>query len=162
MIKIAVVSLGRNLYSAFSLNQEYPLATVFRAKGYESREEIERILIVRFHSQRTEYKKMGYIFDPVGRNGKKRGGWKFIWMDTKVFWNKIEPQTKVETLVNEPGLTIKKEVPLQKVADLIAKNLEQMYIAEENEGTFKFTPVEGTVVAESDIPSFISIRKKDK
>lgn len=57
MIKIAVVALGRNLYSAFSLNQECPLATTFRGKGKETKKEIERILTVRFHAQRSEYKK---------------------------------------------------------------------------------------------------------
>jgi len=166
MIKIAVINLGKNLISAFSLNQEYPLATTLRTDNKMSQREIENILKIRFHSQRTEYKKKGILIPRLDRHGSRDGGWKFIFMDSSIVWNNLQnrqnPQPKSVEIVNEVGLKIERQVPLQKVADITSKTLEQMYIAEEKDGAFTFTPLEGNVIAESDIPHYISLCKKDK
>lgn len=161
MIKIAVVSLGRNLYCAFSLNQDYPLSTTVRAKGYEHKEDIERIIIGRFHSQRREYMEAGAIIKLVGKRGSLSDRWKFIWTDTRVFWNKVEPTTEKQVLVDEPGLRIEKHMPLKEIASISAKKLEQMYMAEADaNGKCSFTPVTDDIIAESEIPTYIKLHQK--
>lgn len=167
MIKIAVFNVGRGMYAAFSINQEYPLGTILKAPT-ASKEEIERILIVRFHSQRNEYKKQGKRIEPIDRNGTLRGGWKFTWWPTSILWkenNSIITQTREEVLVNEPGLTITKKTPLAKemgkalfdaneITGKIVK--EKMVMAECKDGKFSFTPVTEDIIGISQIPEYIS------
>ena len=165
MIKIAVFNLGRGMYSVFSLNQEYPVATVLKAPG-ASKEEIERILIVRFHSQRNEYKKQGKYIEPINQNGKRRGGWKFIWYPLDVLFNKTQKTEKVETLVSEPGLTITKKSPFveQMEKTLFDKNeitgspiKEQFVMAEQTlDGKFTFTPLTDDIIFLTQIPEYIT------
>lgn len=162
MIKVVIINLGNNLYSAFSINQEYPLATTVRLKEHMSKDSIERMLILRFHSQRSEYKKVGIDINPIEMNGSRRGGWKFIWMDTKVFWNKVTAKPEKETVVDMPGLKIERELPLQEAAKTAAKEFEPLYIAEQVlDGGFKFTPVSEDIIRESEIPAYMKSHKKD-
>lgn len=149
MIKIVVVALGKNRYSAFSLNQEFPLLSTFTGDGTESRKEIERTLIIRFHTQRNKYKEQGACVARLTR----RNAWKFIWTDTSVFWNKTKPQVELETLVNEPGLQISRQTPQKH---------EPMYIAEStDDGKCSFTPLSKDIIAESEIPAYIKEHQKD-
>lgn len=149
MIKIVVVALGKNRYSAFSLNQEFPLLTTFGGEGTESRKEIERIIVGRFYVQRAKYKEEGAYIMPLTK-GK---AWKFIWTDTSVFWNKIKPQVELETLANEPGSQISRQTPQKH---------EPMYIAEStDDGKCSFTPLSKDIIAESEIPAYIKEHQKD-
>ena len=163
MIKIAVFNIGKGMYSAFSLNQEYPLATVVKAP-LASKHEIERILIVRFHSQRNEYKKIGKDIEPINTGGKRRGGWKFIWTPVDVLYKKLEPvPVHEEVLVNEPGLTITKKSPLAESMEKVFSSeeitgkiiKEKMGIASMNDGQFKFTEIKGDIIGVSQIPEYI-------
>ena len=157
MIKIAVFNVGRGMYAAFSINQEYPLGTILKAPT-ASKEEIERNLIVRFHSQRNEYKKQGKHIEPIERNGTLRGGWKFMWWPTSILWkenNSIITQTREEVLVKEPGLTITKKTPLAKEMEK-ALPTEKMVMAECKDGKFSFTPVTEDIIGISQIPEYIS------
>lgn len=154
MIKIAVVALGRNLYSAFSLNQECPLATTFRGKGKETRREIERILTVRFHAQRSEYKKLNLYVPRITTHNN----WKYIWTDTSVMWNKLEPQMKLETILDEVGVKIERAVDNKAGTTYIT---EPMYVAEATEdGKCSFTPFTKDIIAESEIPAYIKEHQK--
>ena len=161
MIKVVIVNLGNNFYSAFSINQEHPLATTIRLKGRMSKDSIERMLILRFHTQRSEYKKVGIDIDPIKPNGSRRGGWKFIWTDTTVFWNKVTAKPEKETVVDMPGLKIERELPLQEAAKTAAKEFEPLYIAEQLDSGFKFTPVSEDIIRESEIPAYMKSHKKD-
>lgn len=169
MIKIAVFNIGKGMYSAFSLNQEYPLATVVKAP-LAGKHEIERILILRFHSQRNEYKKIGKDIEPINSNGKRRGGWKFIWTPVDILYKKLEPVcTKEEVLVNEPGLTITKKSPLaesmekvlpEEITGKIIK--EKMGIASMNDGQFRFTEIKGDIIGVSQIPEYIAAHSTEE
>ena len=161
MIKIAIVSLGRNIYCGFSLNQEYPVASIVHSNA--SRDVIEHTFISRFHSQRFEYRKNGADIDYINSNGKRRGGWKFIWCDTSIFWNKTEKTTKQETqtLVNETGLRIEKLTPLTEIAKATAEEIENepMYVAKRLGGGFEFTPVTDDIVPESKIGEYMKTHR---
>lgn len=160
MIKIAVINLGKNWYAAFSLNQTYPLATIYRGSDMDSKADIEGVLIKRFHSQRQEYKKMDISVPPLTVDGRRQG-WKFIWKNPSVIWEKPEePKPQVETLVDDFGLKITKTKPLEEVAKQTTKTLEPMYIATKvGDGGFRFDPITDDIVAESDIPNYMKIHK---
>lgn len=163
MIKIAVIALGKNIYNAFSLNQEYPVATTYRGTWSDTKEDVEKVFISRFHSQRLEWKKMGKDIPPLEKTGVRRGGWKFIWKNTANIFDKPAEQIKVkpqvETLVSEPGLTITKEKPIFQVAAETAAELEPMYVAKKLEHGFNFEPISDDVIPESKIPEYIRTHK---
>lgn len=161
MIKIAVIELGKNWYAAFSLNQENPLATIYRGSDRDSKTYIENVLIKRFHSQRNEYKKIGESVPPLVLNGRQQG-WKFIWKKPSIVWEKPEePKPQVETLVDDLGLKITRTRPLEEVAKETAKTLEPMYIATKIvDGGFRFDPITDDIVAESDIPNYMRSHKE--
>ena len=159
MIKIAIVSLGKNLYSAFSLNQEYPLATVYKGTWRDDKDRVEQIVIQRFHSQRNEYKKTGASIPPINRAGRHRDGWKFIWKNIASIFEKPEvPQKQFieEVLTKEPGLTITKKTPLASMMENALVEKEKMVIAEVKDGRFSFTPVTEDIIGVSEIPDYIT------
>lgn len=159
MIKIAVFNLGRGIYSAFSINQDYPLSTTIRVNDNASKSEIERIIVSRFHSQRVEWKKHGITsIKPIERTGTRLGGWKFKWLQPSVLWSNqsISELKKTETLISETGLTIVKETPIAKPIT----EREQMVMAETTEdGRFSFTPLSNDIIAISEIPEYIKNHK---
>ena len=162
MIKVAIVSLGKDLYSAFSLNQECPLATVYKGTWRDDKDRVERVIIQRFYSQRNEYKKQGFDIPPINREGRHRDGWKFIWKNTASIFEKTEPQPKQfveEVLAKETGLTITRKTPL---AEAMEKALpkEQMVMAECDNGRFSFTPVTDDIIGVSEIPNYIASHTK--
>ena len=158
MIKIAIFNQGRDVYTAMSINQEYPLSTVIRAPRGASKSEVERICIQRFHSQRMEWKKLGAPLP----NLSKKNAWKMIWFTPSVLWNnqpKLNiPENVIKTaemeLVKEPGLTITKRVP-------VTQEREKMVMAECTlDGKFSFTPLTEDIIAVSEIPDYIASHTK--
>ncbi len=153
MIKIAVLNLKKNVYVAFSINQEYPLATVVRSDVPLNKSEIEQMIKMRFHSQRNEWKKLGYKVESL----QNHRGWKFTWWPQSIFW--LQPKSvtaeKVETLVEEPGLTITKKIPVENKTEKSIPG-EKMGIASMEDGKFMFTEIKGDVIGISQIPEYIA------
>lgn len=152
MIKICVIALGKDVFSAFSINQEYPLATVIRGDWTKSKKEVEENIRSRLASQRMEWKKLG---KSVPTLPKKRDNWRFNWVNTSIFWNTDKkPKPETLTLLDEPGLTVTREVK-----PTIVDSNEPLYFAEKNGNAFNFTPVTADVIKESEIPNYMKTHK---